>query len=152
MLSASSARALASWDVEVRHVVSDDLADVGRLEGRQVDDLRVAGDLGEVARELHHEGGPTCGRSVVGHEKRRGCGVRGECRGCRVGPGKPDLRTLPGHLRREGRHQRATPGAFRPPDDDGGLAATHGAWGVRVHDVRASVDAIKVVEAWGASD
>lgn len=29
------------------------------------------------------------------------------------------------------------------------LAATHGAWGVRVHDVRASVDAVKVVKAWG---
>jgi dihydropteroate synthase len=29
------------------------------------------------------------------------------------------------------------------------LAAEHGAWGVRVHDVGASVDAIKVVEAWG---
>jgi dihydropteroate synthase len=28
------------------------------------------------------------------------------------------------------------------------LAATHGAWGVRVHDVRASVDALKVVRAW----
>jgi dihydropteroate synthase len=28
------------------------------------------------------------------------------------------------------------------------LAAEHGAWGVRVHDVGASVDAIKVVEAW----
>ena len=28
------------------------------------------------------------------------------------------------------------------------LAALHGAWGVRVHDVRASVDALKVVEAW----
>jgi dihydropteroate synthase len=28
------------------------------------------------------------------------------------------------------------------------LAAQHGVWGVRVHDVRASVDAIKVVEAW----
>ena len=28
------------------------------------------------------------------------------------------------------------------------LAATHGTWGVRVHDVRASVDALKVVEAW----
>jgi len=28
------------------------------------------------------------------------------------------------------------------------LAAQRGAWGVRVHDVRASVDAIKVVEAW----
>ncbi|MBB5165194.1 dihydropteroate synthase [Mycobacterium sp. AZCC_0083] len=34
------------------------------------------------------------------------------------------------------------------------LAAQHGVWGVRVHDVGASVDAIKVVEAWGgeASD
>jgi dihydropteroate synthase len=35
------------------------------------------------------------------------------------------------------------------------LAALHGAWGVRVHDVRASVDALKVVEAWtgtGASE
>jgi dihydropteroate synthase len=30
------------------------------------------------------------------------------------------------------------------------LAATHGVWGVRVHDVRASVDAIKVVNAWGS--
>jgi dihydropteroate synthase len=28
------------------------------------------------------------------------------------------------------------------------LAALHGAWGVRVHDVRASVDALKVVTAW----
>ncbi|OBK12766.1 dihydropteroate synthase [Mycobacterium asiaticum] len=28
------------------------------------------------------------------------------------------------------------------------LAALHGAWGVRVHDVRGSVDAVKVVEAW----
>ncbi|MCW2686030.1 MAG: dihydropteroate synthase [Mycobacterium sp.] len=28
------------------------------------------------------------------------------------------------------------------------LAAQHGAWGVRVHDVRGSVDALKVVEAW----
>jgi len=30
------------------------------------------------------------------------------------------------------------------------LAAVHGAWGVRVHDVRASVDALKVVGAWGS--
>ena len=30
------------------------------------------------------------------------------------------------------------------------LAAWHGVWGVRVHDVRASVDALKVVEAWTA--
>jgi dihydropteroate synthase len=28
------------------------------------------------------------------------------------------------------------------------LAGLHGAWGVRVHDVRSSVDALKVVEAW----
>lgn len=28
------------------------------------------------------------------------------------------------------------------------LAALHGAWGVRVHDVRGSTDAIKVVQAW----
>jgi len=28
------------------------------------------------------------------------------------------------------------------------LAALHGVWGVRVHDVRASVDALKVLEAW----
>jgi len=28
------------------------------------------------------------------------------------------------------------------------LSLTHGAWGVRVHDVRASVDALKVVGAW----
>lgn len=30
------------------------------------------------------------------------------------------------------------------------LAALNGAWGVRVHDVRASVDALKVVGAWAA--
>jgi dihydropteroate synthase len=46
-------------------------------------------------------------------------------------------------------------GAARPPDGRetatavvSALAAWHGAWGVRVHDVRASVDAVKVVEAW----
>ena len=46
-------------------------------------------------------------------------------------------------------------GAPRPPDGRetataviSALAAQHGAWGVRVHDVRASVDAIKVAEAW----
>jgi dihydropteroate synthase len=45
--------------------------------------------------------------------------------------------------------------AVRPPDGRetatavvSALAAEHGAWGVRVHDVRASVDAVKVVEAW----
>jgi dihydropteroate synthase len=26
----------------------------------------------------------------------------------------------------------------------------NGAWGVRVHDVQATVDALKVLEAWGA--
>jgi dihydropteroate synthase len=46
-------------------------------------------------------------------------------------------------------------GAARPPDGRetatavvSALAATHGAWGVRVHDVRASVDALEVVDAW----
>ncbi len=46
-------------------------------------------------------------------------------------------------------------GAVRPPDGRetatavlSALAALHGAWGVRVHDVRASVDALKVVDAW----
>ena len=46
----------------------------------------------------------------------------------------------------------------RPPDGRetataviSALAALHGAWGVRVHDVRASVDALKVVEAWRAT-
>ena len=43
----------------------------------------------------------------------------------------------------------------RPPDGRetataviSALAAQYGAWGVRVHDVRASVDALKVVDAW----
>jgi dihydropteroate synthase len=47
-------------------------------------------------------------------------------------------------------------GALRAPDGRetataviSALAAQHGAWGVRVHDVRASVDALKVLEAWG---
>lgn len=31
------------------------------------------------------------------------------------------------------------------------LAAQHGVWGVRVHDVAASVDALKVVDAWGGT-
>lgn len=46
-------------------------------------------------------------------------------------------------------------GAVRPPDGRetatavlSALAGTHGAWGVRVHDVRASVDALKVAQAW----
>ncbi|MGO9507219.1 MAG: dihydropteroate synthase [Mycobacterium sp.] len=46
-------------------------------------------------------------------------------------------------------------GTPRPPDGRetataviSALAALHGAWGVRVHDVRASVDAVRVVEAW----
>lgn len=46
-------------------------------------------------------------------------------------------------------------GMPRPPDGRetatavvSALAARHGAWGVRVHDVRASVDAVKVVAAW----
>ena len=46
-------------------------------------------------------------------------------------------------------------GTPRPPDGRetatavvSALAALHGAWGVRVHDVRASVDALKVVGAW----
>lgn len=46
-------------------------------------------------------------------------------------------------------------GVIRPPDGRetataviSALAALHGAWGVRVHDVRATVDALKVVEAW----
>lgn len=46
-------------------------------------------------------------------------------------------------------------GSPRPPDGRetataviSALAALHGAWGVRVHDVRATVDALKVVQAW----
>jgi dihydropteroate synthase len=46
-------------------------------------------------------------------------------------------------------------GSPRPPDGRetataviSALAALYGAWGVRVHDVRASVDALKVIEAW----
>ena len=46
-------------------------------------------------------------------------------------------------------------GAPRPPDGRetataviSALAGLHGAWGGRVHDVRASVDAVKVVGAW----
>jgi dihydropteroate synthase len=47
--------------------------------------------------------------------------------------------------------------SVRPPDGRetataviSALAAVNGAWGVRVHDVRASVDALKVVQAWTA--
>lgn len=46
-------------------------------------------------------------------------------------------------------------GTPRPPDGRetataviSALAAMHGAWGVRVHDVRASVDALAVLNAW----
>jgi dihydropteroate synthase len=49
----------------------------------------------------------------------------------------------------------APDGTVRPPDGRetatavvSALAALHGAWGVRVHDVRASVDALEVVQAW----
>jgi len=51
----------------------------------------------------------------------------------------------------------AADGTPRPPDGReiataviSALAALHGAWGVRVHDVRASVDALKVIGAWQA--
>jgi dihydropteroate synthase len=51
----------------------------------------------------------------------------------------------------------ADDGTVRPPDGRetatavvSALAAVNGAWGVRVHDVRASVDALKVVGAWTA--
>ncbi len=50
-------------------------------------------------------------------------------------------------------------GAVRPTDGRdtataviSALAAQYGVWGVRAHDVRASVDAIKVVEAWMAAE
>jgi dihydropteroate synthase len=50
-------------------------------------------------------------------------------------------------------------GTPRPPDGRetataviSALAALHGAWGVRVHDVRATVDALKVVGAWRKSE
>lgn len=50
-------------------------------------------------------------------------------------------------------------GAPRPPDGRetataviSALAALHGAWGVRVHDVRATVDALKVLGAWMGDD
>jgi dihydropteroate synthase len=50
-------------------------------------------------------------------------------------------------------------GTPRPPDGRetataviSTLAALHGAWGVRVHDVRATVDALKVVGAWRKSE
>lgn len=46
-------------------------------------------------------------------------------------------------------------GSLRPPDGReiataviSAMAALHGAWGVRVHDVRASMDAVTVVAAW----
>jgi dihydropteroate synthase len=49
-------------------------------------------------------------------------------------------------------------GTPRPPDGRetataviSTLAALHGAWGVRVHDVRASVDALKVLGAWNGA-
>jgi dihydropteroate synthase len=49
-------------------------------------------------------------------------------------------------------------GTVRPPDGRetataviSALAGLHGAWGVRVHDVRASVDALKVLSAWEAA-
>ena len=49
----------------------------------------------------------------------------------------------------------AADGKSRPPDGRetataviSALAGLHGAWGVRVHDVRSSVDALKVVQAW----
>jgi dihydropteroate synthase len=48
-------------------------------------------------------------------------------------------------------------GSVRPPDGRetatavvSVLARLHGAWGVRVHDVRATVDALKVLTAWTA--
>ena len=49
----------------------------------------------------------------------------------------------------------APDGTPRPPDGRetataviSALAGLHGAWGVRVHDVRASIDALKVIDVW----
>ena len=49
----------------------------------------------------------------------------------------------------------APDGTIRPPDGRetatavvSALAALNGAWGVRVHDVRSSADALKVVQSW----
>jgi len=49
----------------------------------------------------------------------------------------------------------APDGTPRPPDGRetataviSALAGLHGAWGVRVHDVRASIDALKVMDSW----
>jgi len=49
----------------------------------------------------------------------------------------------------------APDGTIRPPDERevataviSALAATHGAWGVRVHDVQSTRDALAVVHAW----
>ena len=49
----------------------------------------------------------------------------------------------------------APDGTTRPPDGRetataviSAMAGLHGAWGVRVHDVRASIDALKVIDAW----
>ena len=53
----------------------------------------------------------------------------------------------------------APDGSVRPPDGRetataviSALAALRGVWGVRVHDVRATVDALKVVRAWSTAD
>ena len=53
----------------------------------------------------------------------------------------------------------APDGSVRPPGGRetataviSALAALRGVWGVRVHDVRATVDALKVVRAWSTAD
>ena len=58
-----------------------------------------------------------------------------------------------------GRLLAGADGEVRPPDGRetatatvSALAALHGAWGVRVHNVQATVDALKVVAAWTAAE
>ncbi|MQY18008.1 Dihydropteroate synthase [Nocardia sp. RB20] len=53
-----------------------------------------------------------------------------------------------GALLAEGRDPRPPDGREVATATISALAAEHGAWGVRVHDVRASLDAITVTDAW----
>ena len=120
------------------HVVGDDLADLVRCEGQQLDDLGPLRHRAEVTSELERQRRPSAHLGVVGDEQHRGrvvtgtallvgpCHLRRPVAGA-DGAGRPvlDDGALAGDLGGQGRGQCRAAGALGPSDDDGGRAAAH---------------------------
>lgn len=118
---------------EVAEALQDRLAS---CEGEGIDPDRVILDPGlGFAKEMHHNWELLAGlprlqaigaRVLVGASRKRFLGA---------------LLAADGQPRAAGQRDTATAAISA-------LAAMHGVWGVRVHDVSGSIDAIKVAQAW----